>query len=102
MLIATMTCGICAACQHGPDCVYCQGIDYVPLQCEQFELAVQHRTATPVSTRAVTELERMVGLHSQEDPAQLRSMGLCANCDHRTDCVYSRPEGGVWRCEEYE
>ncbi|HTS66225.1 MAG TPA: hypothetical protein VMS37_25420 [Verrucomicrobiae bacterium] len=28
-------------------------------------------------------------------------LGLCSNCDNRETCVYPKPEGGVWRCEEY-
>lgn len=27
--------------------------------------------------------------------------GLCATCVHRAVCDFPRPEGGVWRCEEY-
>lgn len=27
--------------------------------------------------------------------------GLCATCRNRDDCVFSKHEGGVWRCEEY-
>jgi DNA-binding NtrC family response regulator len=28
-------------------------------------------------------------------------LGLCSNCDNRETCAYPKPEGGVWRCEEY-
>jgi hypothetical protein len=28
--------------------------------------------------------------------------GLCVNCDVRETCTFSRPEGGVWYCEEYQ
>ncbi|MHC4942009.1 MAG: hypothetical protein ACYTG7_03225 [Planctomycetota bacterium] len=28
--------------------------------------------------------------------------GLCMNCAHREICLYPKPEGGVWHCEEYE
>jgi hypothetical protein len=28
-------------------------------------------------------------------------LGLCSNCDNRETCTYPKPEGGVWRCEEY-
>ncbi len=26
---------------------------------------------------------------------------LCATCEKRDSCIYPKPEGGVWRCEEY-
>jgi len=28
-------------------------------------------------------------------------LGLCVNCEDRETCIYPKPEGGVWRCEEY-
>jgi hypothetical protein len=28
--------------------------------------------------------------------------GLCVNCDVRETCTFSKPEGGVWFCEEYQ
>ena len=28
--------------------------------------------------------------------------GLCENCANRDDCLFPRPEGGVWHCEEYQ
>ena len=28
--------------------------------------------------------------------------GLCVNCERRDDCCFTKPEGGVWHCEEYE
>lgn len=28
--------------------------------------------------------------------------GLCVNCDVRETCTFSKPEGGVWYCEEYQ
>jgi len=30
-----------------------------------------------------------------------RVPGLCANCEERDSCRFPRPQGGVWRCEEY-
>jgi hypothetical protein len=28
--------------------------------------------------------------------------GLCVNCDKLHSCTYTKPEGGVWFCEEHE
>jgi len=28
-------------------------------------------------------------------------MGLCRNCLNRRTCMYPKPVGGVWHCEEY-
>jgi hypothetical protein len=27
--------------------------------------------------------------------------GLCVNCANRHTCLFPKPEGGVWHCEEY-
>ncbi|MFC1724759.1 hypothetical protein ACFL4T_03965 [candidate division KSB1 bacterium] len=29
------------------------------------------------------------------------SKGLCCNCENRLNCIFPKPEGGVWHCEEY-
>ena len=29
-------------------------------------------------------------------------LGLCVNCEKKETCTLARPEGGVWRCDEYE
>jgi hypothetical protein len=36
-----------------------------------------------------------------EGDALARYKGLCGNCESRDGCMYPRPEGGVWHCEEY-
>jgi hypothetical protein len=40
---------------------------------------------------------RLMG--SEEAETELR--GLCINCANRKRCLYPKPEGGVWHCEEY-
>ena len=32
----------------------------------------------------------------------IESKGLCRNCKKHESCILPKPEGGVWRCEEYE
>ena len=32
---------------------------------------------------------------------QPRARGLCTTCELRETCTFTRPESGVWRCEEY-
>jgi hypothetical protein len=29
-------------------------------------------------------------------------MGICSNCDNCRTCVFPKPEGGIWHCEEYQ
>lgn len=84
--------GVCAACQHSPGCIYEASASSVILQCEQFELAFPAPTAQPICG----ELERMFG-----ETENSTLIGLCSNCDNRRTCIYPKPEGGVWHCDEY-
>jgi len=38
----------------------------------------------------------------EEEPDSSRYKGLCKNCKKRDSCELPKPEGGVWRCEDYE
>jgi hypothetical protein len=87
--------GVCLACKFDPDCIFEAASDRVALQCEQFELGVEPPAPAPTihgnPFRSTVHKER----ESRAYP------GLCANCDNRRTCIYPKPEGGVWRCEEY-
>jgi hypothetical protein len=37
-----------------------------------------------------------------EEQDSSKYKGLCKNCKKRDNCKLPRPEGGVWRCEDYE
>ena len=39
---------------------------------------------------------------SAEEEDSARYKGLCRNCKKQETCELPRPEGGVWRCEDYE
>lgn len=85
--------GVCAACKHDPQCIWEGFSGRVVLQCEQFELGFreQERIPIPAGPRDV----------SSDAQATNGYAGLCSNCDNREACIYPKPEGGVWRCEEY-
>ncbi|NIM97876.1 MAG: hypothetical protein GTO24_07285 [candidate division Zixibacteria bacterium] len=36
----------------------------------------------------------------EKDPSSLK--GLCKNCKKQKTCELPKPEGGVWRCQDYE
>jgi hypothetical protein len=100
MSTATVTRGICAVCQHDSDCTYLRDFDHPPLQCEQFEMFLP--TPDVASLRTVSKPKRMEGIRSPKDSPPPRSLGLCSSCIHQASCTYSKPEGGVWHCEEYQ
>jgi len=90
MLNTTAGAGVCPACRFDADCIYASAARRVILQCEQFELAMPTvRHASPDTRTAAAE-------HRKGKLA-----GLCSNCEFADTCIYPKPEGGVWRCEEY-
>jgi hypothetical protein len=88
--------GVCLACKFDPDCIYEAASGRVILQCEQFEMGFRE---SPVQAPSIPESSFSArSRHAKESSAY---PGLCSNCDNRETCIYPKPEGGVWRCEEY-
>jgi hypothetical protein len=85
--------GLCSTCANASTCDYRR----TPLQpvwdCCDFEPeTAQVNIVSPT-------LSPLKSIAEGENPG--RHAGLCVNCEHRETCTYPRPEGGVWRCEEY-
>ena len=91
--------GICATCIHVPGCVYVESPDNPKMYCEQFESELE----PAMKATDVANLKSIPAALQKESVAikQARALGLCANCAHLETCVFPRPEGGVWHCEEY-
>ena len=85
--------GICATCEHASDCIYRANSSGTILQCEEFQMPLPRPTDPPVSVRPRPT--------SNDGKHSTKFLGLCSNCDNRETCTYTKPEGGVWRCEEY-
>jgi hypothetical protein len=83
--------GICSSCKFDPVCGYEADLQESAIECEQFE---------PGFPRAMPG-ERRNAASSFEGQGSGPYLGLCASCANRDSCIYSKPEGGVWRCEEY-
>lgn len=88
--------GVCLACKFDPDCIFEAASDRVALQCEQFELGLLESPG-----QAPTIHGNPFGRNPSCEKDWSAHSGLCANCDNRKTCIYPKPEGGVWRCEEY-
>lgn len=86
--------GICAICKYAPTCIYPKDPERPVLLCEVFE------AYTPRTIRRNGSLTTVAQIAEKND--SLQYVGLCANCEKRETCIYPKPEGGVWRCEEYE
>jgi hypothetical protein len=86
--------GLCSTCNNRPTCVYRAKRGFDALYCEMYDDFMlsdngdHKQRELPVSTADV-------------GPAQVEFTGLCANCDNRHTCTITKPEGGIWHCEEY-
>jgi hypothetical protein len=82
--------GICVNCDHKNDCTYRQNPERPILFCEQYEVSTP-----PAKIMSVKRQKPQ----SETTPETFK--GLCQNCERRFTCMYPKPEGGVWHCEEY-
>lgn len=84
--------GMCSTCENARDCTHARGAGIPILECDD---------APPLEIAYVSPVGVAQGTRA---PIPMRSAGkgLCATCDRRHDCTYPKPEGGVWRCEEFE
>jgi hypothetical protein len=90
--------GLCATCRNADGCAYLQQAGAPVLQCEEFDgyQPPRRRAGGPGARSA----RPPVGPDASEDDAS-HYKGLCVDCEDRRTCTFPRPEGGVWRCEEY-
>ena len=96
--VATKARGICSVCKHEADCIYPRSTGQIVLNCGQFEPCPP--IAPPPRDRARVELERLWEKSASEE-SETKFKGLCCSCEDRHVCIYPKPIGGVWRCEEY-
>ncbi len=92
--------GLCSTCQNARNCTYPRSLDRPILQCEEFE-----GFEYPSDRTTVNDIVRKSRPHvssEDEEKDKIEYKGLCQNCEKRTTCTFPKPEGGVWRCEEYE
>lgn len=91
--------GLCSTCDHSLECT----LTKTPLQgihfCEEHVAADSSRKSRKSRFSARTVERKGPG-----SKGYIRSpvLGLCSNCIHLKACGFSRPESGVWHCEEYE
>jgi len=91
--------GICPVCFKNADCQYPNITDLFILQCGEFEAALPLQTLK--GGKNVSKGVSTTGKVPSKEVSSSRNKGLCGNCDDNAVCVFNRPEGGVWFCEEY-
>ncbi len=87
--------GLCITCNNISDCSF-RAIDANRLiwYCELFDcfVEVEKVVETAKAILGSQPLEKGYGKYE----------GLCANCKNCLTCIFTKPEGGIWHCEEYE
>ncbi len=86
--------GLCGTCEHAALCMYLGDAEHPVLECEEF---THHRAS---ATRTAARRMNLAAAPRAEVRLPLAS-GLCFDCENRAECVFEKPEGGVWQCEEY-
>jgi len=111
--------GLCSTCKNASFCAFPRppsgGLesgecppDKPVFYCEEFEIEPAsagyiYLPKGSAPTRA-TRKERPQATESYvtEGKDSTKFIGLCSDCDNRQTCVFPKPEGGVWHCEEYQ
>ena len=91
--------GLCSYCKLELNCIFIRDPNRPVCECEEFE------EITYVSIQ-VPNQKNISSINSSKNPSAREDSlpsykGLCSNCEERATCVYPKPEGGVWRCDEY-
>lgn len=94
--------GLCSTCASFPNCTFCKDQIYPVMFCDEYR--EKETTVVPDSS----EKKKAAGSKNLSDASVGNSSsetekynGLCVNCKLRGSCIFERPEGGVWHCEEY-
>lgn len=88
---------LCSSCINDRYCIYPRDPTRPTMECEEFEGYVM--PPPKVEPPLVPKSERRK-VAKGEDSREFR--GLCVSCENRETCIYPKPEGGVWHCEECE
>jgi len=89
--------GLCSTCKHAPTCTFPGDLQKPAFYCEEFEIEITPagKSAGDGTSRSTTS-----SVAGAEDSSGL--IGLCRDCENRQTCVFPKPEGGIWHCEEYQ
>ena len=89
--------GICFTCKNAPGCTFPRDSQKPVLYCEEFEVD----TCPSVKTTGIDKSPATTSVDAEDEDSG-KFIGICSNCDNRRTCVFPKPEGGIWHCEEYQ
>jgi hypothetical protein len=91
--------GLCSYCKSAPICTYTRDPNRPVCECEEFSAFTY--TPVRVPNQKKISLKHFPKKRSTSKGLFQRYRGLCGDCEERVNCVYPKPEGGVWHCEEF-
>jgi hypothetical protein len=87
--------GLCVSCRNASSCTFPRDPAKPAFYCEEFEIDKAAPTMSSKKDQLLATEPDTIG----EDSTKF--IGLCSDCEGRRKCAFPKPEGGIWRCEEY-
>jgi len=88
---------LCSSCKHASTCTFPRDPQRPSFYCEEFEIEM-----TPHTQTAGDDKGRPMIPDIAEVKGTTQFVGLCCDCENRQNCVFPKPEGGIWHCQEYQ
>ena len=87
--------GLCMSCRNASSCTFPRDPAKPAYYCEEFEID------TTSSIMSSGKEHPLATGPDAIDKDSMKFIGLCSDCEGRKNCAFPKPEGGIWRCEEY-
>ena len=91
--------GLCVTCEGRATCTYPHHDGRVVLFCGEFDW-IWHRRMEMAAVNPPVRSPAPPVVEMKQAPSRYR--GLCSTCARREECVFPKPAGGIWHCEEFE
>ena len=88
--------GLCMSCRNAPSCTFPRDPARPAFYCEEFEIDTTTSITSPAKDQPLATRPDAF------DKDSMKFIGLCSDCEGRKNCAFPKPEGGIWRCEEYQ
>ena len=93
--------GLCATCKNASTCTYPRDPQRPVLDCCEHEGHEECEGSVSLALLGTGQIFSRGTDSRVRDTDSAEFKGLCRNCENRDTCTFPKPEGGVWRCEEY-
>ena len=92
--------GICTSCSNRETCVFPRP-QTVLLNCDELDYPSGESCLSAPIPKNEVKLASAPNGETNSAAEAGGFLGLCSTCDIRGKCLFPKPEGGVWHCEEF-